>query len=203
LSAVRTESASSRRTVALVLRSSLAAAWFAFVFFVAFPAGVIFVFGIDWVPPAGANRWLGAAVLIACHLLLVHQVRVFIVDGAGTHAPVDPPRRLVKHGVYARVRNPMYWSYVGIVLGEALLYRSLALAGYALAFWALAHCYVVAVEERSLQRRFGAEYTAYAARVRRWLPQMGVGDDSSSPRRSLPVEVRASASTTRNSRGTL
>jgi protein-S-isoprenylcysteine O-methyltransferase Ste14 len=203
LSAVRSETASPRRAIPLILRSLLAAAWFAFVFFVAFPAGVIAVFGIDWVPPAGANRWLGGAVLVACHALLVTQVRVFIVDGAGTHAPLDPPRRLVKHGVYARIRNPMYWIYVGIILGEALLYRSLALAGYALAFWALAHAYVVAVEERSLKRRFGAEYEAYAARVGRWLPQMGVGDDSSSPRRSLPVEVRASASTTRNSRGTL
>jgi protein-S-isoprenylcysteine O-methyltransferase Ste14 len=199
----RARSEAPRRTVSLILGSSLAAVWFAFVFFAALPAGLIFALGIDPVPPPGANRWLGGALLIACHALLVHQIRVFIVDGGGTHAPLDPPRRLVQHGLYGRIRNPMYWTYVGIVLGEALLYRSLALAAYAVAFWALAHGYVVTVEERSLRRRFGVEYADYAARVRRWLPQLRPGDDGSSPRRTLPVDVRASASTTRNSRGTL
>lgn len=161
-----------RSTSSLVLRSLLAGAWFAFWFFLAFPAGVLWLSGTSWLPPAGWTRWLGGAVLVASHLALVQQVRSFIVDGGGTHAPFDPPRIVIRHGVYARIRNPMYLTYVVIVLGEALLYRSLALLFYAFAFWGLAHLFLVTQEEKRLARRHGAEWQDYASHVPRWLPRL-------------------------------
>jgi protein-S-isoprenylcysteine O-methyltransferase Ste14 len=65
----------------------------------------------------------------------------------------------------------MYSIYVAIALGEAVLYRSVALLGYAAFLFGLAHWYVVRFEEKSLRVRFGAEYDAYCARVGRWLPR--------------------------------
>jgi protein-S-isoprenylcysteine O-methyltransferase Ste14 len=163
---------SPHRTASLVVRSLLAGAWFAFCFFLLFPAGVLWATGASLAPPPGATRWLGAAALVACHVALIRQVRSFIVDGGGTHAPFDPPRAMIRHGDYARTRNPMYLTYVGIALGEALLFRSPALVAYALAFWGLAHLYLVTREEKLLHRRFGPEWDAYASRVPRWLPRL-------------------------------
>ena len=165
------EPSTPRSTASLVIRSALAAAWFELMFFVAIPAAVLWTRGSGWIPPGGASRWLGAALLLACHVVLVLQIRRFIVEGGGTHAPFDPPRQLLRAGAYQRVRNPMYLNYVVIALAEALLYRSLALSLYALALWGLTHFFLVRFEEPSLRRRFGADYEAFAARVPRWLPR--------------------------------
>src|SRR6185503_1670029 len=72
---------------------------------------------------------LGAALLIAC-------IVEFARSGRGTLSPVDPPRRLVVRGLYRYVRNPMYLSVTVIVLGEALVTRSRALALYWVVFFA-------------------------------------------------------------------
>ena len=83
--------------------------------------------------------------------------------------PMRPTTSLVLRGPYRFTRNPMY-------VGMAFVY-----AGFALLFdlrWALLllplvlvviHKQVIAREERYLEAKFGDEYRAYCARVRRWL----------------------------------
>jgi protein-S-isoprenylcysteine O-methyltransferase Ste14 len=51
-------------------------------------------------------------------------VRDLAMTGGGTPVPLDPPRRLVTHGVYAYLRNPMQWSMTALLLLEALFLRS-------------------------------------------------------------------------------
>jgi protein-S-isoprenylcysteine O-methyltransferase Ste14 len=155
----------------LAAGSLIALLWFSLMFFLLFPALVLWGSGASFWPPPGANRWIGGAILVAAHALLLGPVRAFIVEGRGTQAPIAPPGLLVRSGLYTRVRNPMYLNYVVIVLGEAVLYRSLPLAAYACVFFAIEHAYVVGFEEKELRRRFGAEYDAYCARVGRWLPR--------------------------------
>jgi len=151
--------------------SLLAVLWFSFMFFVVFPAGLLWWTGADLRPPAGASRGLGFAVIAFGAVLWSGPLRRFVTEGRGTPAPVAPPSRLVRTGLYTRIRNPMYASYVVIVLGEALLYRSLAVAVYAAVLFGVAHAYVVGSEEKVLRQRFGPEYDAYCARVGRWLPR--------------------------------
>ena len=160
-----------RSRAALTAGSLLALSWFSLMFFLLLPALVQLGSGASLWPPPGPQRWIGGAILVAAHALLLGPVRAFIVEGRGTQAPMAPPGLLVRSGLYTRVRNPMYLVYFAIVLGEAILYRSLPLAAYACAFFALEHAYVVGVEEKELRRRFGAEYDAYCARVGRWLPR--------------------------------
>ncbi len=62
-----------------------------------------------------------------------------------------------------------------MVIGEAILFRSLLLAGYALLLWAVFHAFVVFVEEPSLRRRFGVSYEVYVHSVPRWLPHFTRG----------------------------
>lgn len=160
-----------RSPMSLGLRTALAHLWFAVNFFLAFPALVLYVADVSLVPPAGALSLLAATAIALAQVALAFLLVAFVKVGRGTQAPLDPPRELVVRGLYLWVRNPMYLLYVVIVLGEALLYRSLALLAYALAFWLLTHIYVVGFEERELERRFGAAYTEYCRRVGRWLPR--------------------------------
>jgi protein-S-isoprenylcysteine O-methyltransferase Ste14 len=105
----------------------------------------------------------GTGLLAAC-------IWEFARSGRGTLAPVDPPRQLVVRGLYRHVRNPMYLSVTTIVLGEALLARSLALLTYWSVWFLAANLFVIGYEEPTLRERFGAAYHEYARQVNRWLP---------------------------------
>jgi protein-S-isoprenylcysteine O-methyltransferase Ste14 len=118
--------------------------------------------------PQVAGMVIGAAGAAAA----LWSVSVFAHVGRGTPAPFDPPRRLVTHGPYRFVRNPIYIG-VGLALaGAALLYQSLPLLGYAGLFLLASHLFVVWYEEPALRRTFGQEYDAYRGRVRRWWPHV-------------------------------
>src|SRR5262245_34559944 len=56
---------------------------------------------------------LGLTLLVATNLL-------FIRVGQGTLAPWDPTQKLVAHGIYRHVRNPMISGVSFILLGEAI-----------------------------------------------------------------------------------
>jgi protein-S-isoprenylcysteine O-methyltransferase Ste14 len=95
----------------------------------------------------------------------------FTFIGKGTPAPIDAPIFLVKEGPYRWVRNPMYVAVLSVIIGEAILFRSFLLAGYALLVAATVHSFVVFVEEPSLRRQFGESYEAYLCTVPRWFPR--------------------------------
>jgi protein-S-isoprenylcysteine O-methyltransferase Ste14 len=116
--------------------------------------------GLAGIVLAGA----GLSVLLVCFL-------GFIVEGRGTPAPYDPPRRLVTGALYARVRNPMYLAVTTILAGEAILFSSAALAVWAAVAWLVFHAFVVGYEEPGLRGRFGAAYEEYLRRVPRWIPR--------------------------------
>jgi protein-S-isoprenylcysteine O-methyltransferase Ste14 len=121
----------------------------------------------------GALQILGMVVAAGGGAIAVWCILSFAVLGRGTPAPFDPPRRLVVSGPYAVVRNPMYIG-AGLALGGAsLFYQSLALLGYAAAFFLVTHLFVVLYEEPTLQRTFGTEYESYCRRVGRWWPRPG------------------------------
>ena len=111
---------------------------------------------------------LGAVLLAAC-------IFEFARTGRGTLSPVDPPRQLVVRGLYRYVRNPMYLSVTTIVMGEALLMRSRALAVY-WAIWFLGvNLFVIGYEEPTLRGRFGVSYDEYTEKVGRWIPRFSSG----------------------------
>ncbi len=107
--------------------------------------------------------------------LYVWCAGAFTFIGKGTPAPIDAPRILVSQGAYRWVRNPMYVAVLLVVIGEAILFRSLLLTGYALLLWAIFHAFVVFFEEPQLARQFGASYETYVHTVPRWLPRFPRG----------------------------
>ncbi|HET9317357.1 MAG TPA: isoprenylcysteine carboxylmethyltransferase family protein [Vicinamibacteria bacterium] len=123
------------------------------------------------VPGLGAGRAAGVLLVLAGVSSLLHSFARFALEGRGTPAPVAPTETLVVSGQYRYVRNPMYVAVVGIVLGQALFFGSVALAWYALVLWALFHAFVLAYEEPTLLRAYGGSYERYRASVNRWLPR--------------------------------
>ncbi len=117
-------------------------------------------------------RVAGVALLAAGVLVLVHAFVRFVVEGAGTPAPVAPTEHLVVGGLYRYVRNPMYLAVVATIVGQALALGQPALLLYAaavcVAFGAFVHWY----EEPALSRRFGAQYEAYRHAVPAWWPRL-------------------------------
>jgi protein-S-isoprenylcysteine O-methyltransferase Ste14 len=114
----------------------------------------------------------GVVLLVLAVVVLVRAFVRFVVEGGGTPAPVAPTERLVLGGDYRFVRNPMYLAVVTAVLGQAMIFGSLALLGYALAVWAIMAAFVRWYEEPLLLRRYGDEYQRYREAVRAWVPRL-------------------------------
>jgi protein-S-isoprenylcysteine O-methyltransferase Ste14 len=95
----------------------------------------------------------------------------FVVEGAGTPAPVAPPGQLVVGGLYRYVRNPMYLAVVATIAGQALALAQPALLGYAVAVGAAMAAFVHGYEEPTLSRQFGEQYQAYRRAVPAWWPR--------------------------------
>ena len=80
-----------------------------------------------------------------------------------------PPNRIVAEGPYRYVRNPMYLGHLIFMLGLALTFWS----WFGLILLALRAAWFqtrVLHDEARLQTIFGADYAAYRARVKRWIP---------------------------------
>lgn len=128
-------------------------------------------FLVPWLlkPEPAAVHADGLLVLLVGIALLLRCVRDFHVIGRGSLAPWAPPKRLVIVGLYRFSRNPMYVAVLVILVGWALAYRSTTLAIYAACVAIAFHLRVIFNEEPFLARTHGAEWTAYRARVPRWL----------------------------------
>jgi protein-S-isoprenylcysteine O-methyltransferase Ste14 len=143
--------------------------WRALTAFLALPGIVAFV--VPWLlrPRVGRVTAIGFLPIGLGTFLLLWCVRDFYVAGRGSLAPWAPPERLVIVGLYRYSRNPMYVAVVMILCGWALAFESRALWIYAAAVAVAFHLRVVFGEEPWLARTHGAEWTAYRARVPRWL----------------------------------
>jgi protein-S-isoprenylcysteine O-methyltransferase Ste14 len=116
--------------------------------------------------------WIGAALVAAGVLGLLECFARFALQGRGTPAPPAPPERLVVTGFYRHVRNPMYVAVVAAILGQALVFGSVALLEYGAVVWLMFHLFVLAYEEPTLGRSFGADYDVFRAAVPRWIPRI-------------------------------
>jgi protein-S-isoprenylcysteine O-methyltransferase Ste14 len=155
----------------VLIRTIVYATAFIGLFLVFLPSRVLSRSGLARRPETGPLQIAGMVVAIAGGAVALWCIFTFATLGRGTPAPFDPPRRLVVRGPYRYVRNPMYIGAALALLGAALVYGSVALAAYALAFLLVLHAFVLWYEEPTLRRSFGAEYESYTQKVRRWWPR--------------------------------
>lgn len=134
--------------------------------------------GMWWLaawPPAwpwtGEGRWPLVLALVVVGLLFDLSGLVVFLRQRTTINPLRPERAssLVTGGVYRITRNPMYVGLCCLLLAWALfLWSPWTLLGPVL-FVAWITRLQIVPEERELERKFGDDYRAYRARVRRWL----------------------------------
>jgi protein-S-isoprenylcysteine O-methyltransferase Ste14 len=76
---------------------------------------------------------------------------------------------LVEAGIYSVTRNPMYLGVLLLLLAWAIYLANVLTVLFLPGFvWYMGR-YQIEPEERALTALFGPEFTAYAARVRRWM----------------------------------
>ncbi|MCW5748136.1 MAG: isoprenylcysteine carboxylmethyltransferase family protein [Alphaproteobacteria bacterium] len=121
-------------------------------------------FGLRW----WTRQWIGGAMIVASMAAVVDCVRRF--RRAGTQVdPLRPTTAIVESGLYRYSRNPIYLGLATIHLGVAVADDNAWLPIVLVPVLLILRYGVIAREEAYLERRFGAQYTAYKARVRRWL----------------------------------
>lgn len=116
------------------------------------------------------NQYAGLGLVMAGMVGLGWCIYYFAKAGNGTLFPLDPAQKLLIGGLYRYVRNPMYLSVLGVILGEILFYNSTFLVVYGgLVFFAF-HLFITLYEEPYLRKTFGKEYDDYCEKVSRWFP---------------------------------
>ncbi len=150
-----------------------------FVVAVVVPAVILAVTGFDtldlWQSALSTRIALPVVGVVFIGLglgLMVATIRLFVMVGKGTLAPLNPTQRLVVQGVYHHVRNPMISGVFSILLGETLLAASSPLFCWFLVFVIGNALYLPLVEEPGLVKRFGEEYEVYRRNVPKWIPRL-------------------------------
>lgn len=115
------------------------------------------------------GRVLGTISVATGVAVYLHTALGFAESG-GTPSPTDEPDELVTEGLYRYSRNPMYLGVLFVVLGQALLYRSMAVLWWAAGCWIGFHNRVIEYEEPHLAEKHGHTYDEYRERVPRWIP---------------------------------
>lgn len=102
-----------------------------------------------------------------CRILTVGSVDNIRRRGDRKHIAAQS---LIRHGIFAHVRNPLYLGNILIIAGLVLIancrwWYFLVLPGFAGVYMA-----IVLAEEEFLRQRFGRDYSEYAQAVNRFVP---------------------------------
>src|SRR5262249_16143972 len=94
------------------------------------------------------SHFIGSIVILSGVAIYLWCVWDFMTKGKGTPAPYDPPKFLVKGGLYQYTRNPMYVGITTIITGEAIFFKSIVLLVYALILLLAFHLRVFIMRSR-------------------------------------------------------
>jgi len=115
------------------------------------------------------TRYAIAAVLVMSGTwLMAGATKVFSRFGTNIE-PWKPATTLVRTGVFRWTRNPMYLSMTVLYLALAIGINSVVAMILFVPLILVIRYFVIAREEKYLERRFGVEYLSFKAEVRRWI----------------------------------
>lgn len=129
---------------------------------------------LDWIggfalPLETSTRIAAVAVLVTLGAMIGLAANQRFIRARVDVRPWKATSGVIRTGIYRLTRNPMYLgmalAYLGLALGTA---SPAALALFPVLV-AVIHTQVIAREERYLEAKFGEEYLAYKASVRRWI----------------------------------
>ena len=140
---------------------------------VALTTGALMWFAASLVPSFALPDTLrvGLAVILAVTGISLDLAGLIaFIRAKTTINPLKPASSaaLVTRGLYRFTRNPMYLGMLLVLLGWAVFLSSLAALLIAPLFMLYINRFQIAPEERVLEEKFGAAFTDYMQRVRRW-----------------------------------
>jgi protein-S-isoprenylcysteine O-methyltransferase Ste14 len=142
-----------------------------------FPAAVLLVLIPS--PPILGNAVVtsvvGMVIALAGQGIRVATIGLeYIIRGGKNHTVFA--EKLVTGGLYAHVRNPMYFGNAFLLLGLAVASNSWVFFIGGIALGAAVHVGMIGAEEHFLRGKFGAEYERFCREVPRLLPRLaGLG----------------------------
>jgi protein-S-isoprenylcysteine O-methyltransferase Ste14 len=101
-------------------------------------------------------------------LICVIGRRTLVCHGTNVN-PMRPTTALVTDGIFGLTRNPLYVGGRIVMIGIGVIFALDWLLLLIVPSVVLLHFGVVMREEQYLERKFGAEYQSYKARVRRYV----------------------------------
>ena len=113
--------------------------------------------------------FLGTACLLS-GLWLFRRSHVDLGDNWSISLEIRTRHRLIDHGVYARVRHPMYTSIFLQAIAQALLLPNWVAGPCCLLAFILMFALRVSTEEGMMLKRFGEDYALYMGRSKRLVP---------------------------------
>ncbi len=121
----------------------------------------VFIPGSEWIAILLAVSGV-AVIFIAAHAFLLVKT---------TANPMTPQltMTLVRGGIYAISRNPMYVGFVFLLLAWGVYLQNLLPMLWIPTFMIYMNRFQILPEERNLESKFGEDYKRYHRSVRRWL----------------------------------
>jgi len=155
---------SRKGTLEIVLLSLMWIAFFVPLIWIAVPAFSFAEYRL------GAGPLVAGIVCFAAGLWLFFRSHADLGTNWSITLEVRDQHQLITHGVYRRIRHPMYTAFFLYSIGQALVIPNWVVGpSYLVPFTILFACRVGS-EERMMVEQFGDEYTAYVTRSKRLVP---------------------------------
>ena len=141
------------------------------IFFVMLGAGFLLdylfplkLFQLPWAP-----RILGSSILFVISGCLALGSMIVLLRNKTPFDPAKPTLKIIRQGPFRISRNPMYLALLLLLAAAALYTGSIWLFLAVPLLLIILNITAVRPEEEYLERKFGGQYLAYKAKVRRWL----------------------------------
>jgi len=115
-----------------------------------------------------AHHVLGLLIIVGGVLIAAYAAALFQARKTGLD-PRGEATAFVAEMPYTFTRNPMYLGTILALFGFAVFFASIAMLLAPIAYFVIIDRMVIPLEEQNMERLFGAAYTDYQSRVRRWL----------------------------------
>ena len=157
---------------------------------VATPIGLVFWFSLSVAfifASLGLDRLLPVHLLISPPTNLSISVPLLAIGATiclstvysfgrarGSPVPLNPPKKLVTTGLYSQIRNPMLLGWFIMLLGLGILLNSISLIFvFTPIFIVVNILYVIIIEEKEMEKKFGEQYLEYKKSVPLFIPRFG------------------------------
>lgn len=117
------------------------------------------------------DYFIGLFLIILGLFFIFKGTRDLVEYGKGSPHPYFPTKKLVKEGIYKKLRHPIYLGWLLATLGAALFFESFAIFE-ALFIIVIFLFFYVKFEEKNLEKKFGKSFVDYKKKVPAWIPKI-------------------------------